>query len=509
MYSRCKQFILALSFVSLLLVAPLSTLAEAADIFADVKGQMREEIIEAYELNLVNGFPDGTYRPTDQVTTNQFSLILSRTFAEHGIQVELESGDSTPMTREEAAHYMNVGLQLDSVNAEFDDVPDNSSYTGDIGAIAGAGIITGYSAEEFGYGDTLTRGQAAALAVRLYHYLGASAEPVTEVEEDNNELPNVAILATGGTIAGAAASNTDTTGYSSGSIGVDTLIEAVPEMKEIANISGEQIANVGSTNVTNETLLTLGKRINELLATDDVDGIVVTHGTDTLEETAYFLNLVVKSEKPVVMVGAMRPATAISADGPMNLYNAVLLAGHEDSKGRGVLVSFNDRIGAAREVTKTNTTVPDTFKSTEQGYLGVIVGGKPHFYNRTTRKHTTETVFDISGIETLPKVDIIYGYQSDNRYLYESAVANGAKGIVVAAAGNGSMSSVAAEAAKAATEQGVHIVRSSRVGNGLVSQRDGSLTADTLNPQKARILLMLALTETNDAEEIQRFFDEY
>ena len=455
MKSRLKQLIMVLSFVSLLLVGPVATMANTSGVFADVDGQMRAGVIEAYELSLVEGFPDGTYRPNEQVTSNQFSIILSRVFAEHGKEIVIYEGDSTPITREEAAHYMNQGLKLDGKQATFTDVPGTSKYSSDIGAIAATGIITGYSKEIFGYGDTLTRAQAAVLAVRLYHFVA------TVVSKEDNGLPNVAILATGGTIAGSAPSNTATTGYTAGSIAIDTLIEAVPEMKNIANISGEQIVSVGSPNITNETLLTLGKRINELLAKDEIDGIVVTHGTDTLEETAYFLNLVVKSDKPVVMVGAMRPATAISADGPMNLYNAVLLAGHPEAKGRGVLVSFNDRIGAARYITKSNTTVPDTFKSVEQGYLGVIVGGKPYFYNKVTRKHTTETVFDISGVTSFRQVDIIYGHQNDGRHLYDAAVANGTKGIVVAGSGNGSMSSTSAAGARDAMEAGVHVVRSS------------------------------------------------
>ncbi|MFC4402194.1 type II asparaginase [Gracilibacillus xinjiangensis] len=325
----------------------------------------------------------------------------------------------------------------------------------------------------------------------------------------NEDLPNVAILATGGTIAGSGKSGTDTTDYKAGELSVEALIEAVPEMADIANISGEQIANVGSPQITNEILLELGNRINELLATDDVDGVVVTHGTDTLEETAYFLNLVVKSDKPVVVVGSMRPATAVSADGPLNLYNAVLLASSEKSKGKGVLIALNDRIGAARYITKTNTTVVDTFSATEEGYLGRIVGGVPYYYNESAKKHTAETVFDISDIKELPQVDIIYSYQNNPRYMIDAAVENGADGIVLAGSGNGSLSSAYVEGARDAIESGSEIVVSSRVGGGTVSPRDSFMTSDSLNPQKARILLMLALTVTDDDEEIQTFYNEY
>lgn len=328
-------------------------------------------------------------------------------------------------------------------------------------------------------------------------------------EKPNESLPNIAILATGGTIAGTGSSATETTGYKSGELAIETLIDAVPEMKEIANISGEQIVNVDSTDITNEVLIKLGKRINELLSSDDIDGIVVTHGTDTMEETAYFLNLVVKSDKPVVLTGSMRPATAMSADGPFNLYNAVLLASDKSSKGKGVLVAMNDRIASARNVTKTNTTTTDTFKSPENGDLGAIVGGKPYYYNEPARLHTTKTVFDISKIDALPKVDIIYGYQNNPTYMYDAAVKNGAEGIVVAAPGDGTLSGKAMEGVQDAMKNGVVVVRSSRTGSGTVSPKEGFITSDSLNPQKARILLMLALTETKDPAKIQEFFNLY
>jgi L-asparaginase len=323
------------------------------------------------------------------------------------------------------------------------------------------------------------------------------------------DLPNVVILATGGTIAGSATSNTSTTGYEAGAIGVETLIAAVPEMIKIANVSGEQVCNTGSSNINNEILLKLSKRINVLLNSDKVDGIVVTHGTDTLEETAYFLNLTVKSDKPVVVVGAMRPATAISADGPFNLYNAVLVAADPQSKGRGVFILLNDRIGSARYITKTNTTMLDTFKSVEQGYLGAIAGGKLYFWNEITKKHTFKTEFEIAGVDKLPRVDIIYGYQNDDQTFYDAAVKAGAAGIVIAGSGNGSLSAVSKAGAKKAIDQGVVIVRSTRVGNGITSPSKFGLNSNSLNPQKSRILLMLALTQTKNPQKIQQYFDEY
>src|SRR5205823_1660204 len=184
---------------------------------------------------------------------------------------------------------------------------------------------------------------------------------------------------------------------------------------KVANVTGEQLFQIASGNITNDHWLKLAKRVNEVLAKDDVDGVVITHGTDTIEETAYFLNLVVKSRKPVVLVGAMRPSTAMSADGPFNIYNGVALAASKDAAGKGVLISLNDQISSARDVTKTNTTTLDTFRAPDLGFLGYIVGGQPYFYRLTARKHTADTEFDISNLETLPPVDIIYGYATLNR----------------------------------------------------------------------------------------------
>ena len=327
-------------------------------------------------------------------------------------------------------------------------------------------------------------------------------------------LPNVVILATGGTIAGRGGSATQMTGYNPGEIGVQILIDAVPEIKQYANVSGEQVANIGSFAMTNEVWLKLANRVNELLASSMVDGIVITHGTDTLEETAYFLNLVVKSDKPVVLVGSMRPATAISADGPVNLLNAVRLAGSPKARGKGVLVGMNDQINGARDVTKTNTTHVETFKSWELGYLGYIQNGEPYFYRESTRKHTYMTEFDISGLKELPFVDIIYNHVNGDKVLVNALVAADVKGIVSAGMGHGSIFPATRDALAEAVKKGIPVVKSSRVGNGIVTRvsdddKYGFIAGDTLNPQKARILLMLALTKTNDAAAIQRMFDEY
>ncbi|MER3115377.1 type II asparaginase [Bacillus altitudinis] len=339
-------------------------------------------------------------------------------------------------------------------------------------------------------------------------------EKNTAVETGNKSLSNIKVLATGGTIAGSSDSNTDTTGYKSGALGIDKVIASVPQLKDIANVTGEQVANVGSENVDNALLLKLAKRVNQLLNDDQVGGIVVTHGTDTLEETAYFLHLVVKSDKPVVVVGSMRPASAISADGPLNLYHAVKIASTKEAKGKGVMVTLNDRIASARFITKTNTTTTDSFKSLEQGYIGEVAGEVVSFYNEPTRKHTADSEFDISKLKELPQVDILYGYQNDQKYVYDAAVKAGAKGIVVAAAGNGTMSTEAINGATDAVKKDVVIVRSSRAGNGIVTHEKMDdehhfVSSDSLNPQKARILLMLALTKTKDPEKIQSYYEQY
>ncbi|MFJ5671302.1 type II asparaginase [Bacillus safensis] len=334
------------------------------------------------------------------------------------------------------------------------------------------------------------------------------------VETGNKSLSNIKVLATGGTIAGSSDSDTDTTGYKSGSLGIDKVIASVPQLKDIANVTGEQVANVGSENVNNALLLKLAKRVNELLKDDQVDGIVITHGTDTLEETAYFLHLVVKSDKPVVVVGSMRPASAISADGPLNLYHAVKIASTKEAKGKGVMVTLNDRIASARFVSKTNTTTTDAFKSLEQGYIGEVAGEVVSFYNEPTRKHTTKSEFDVSKIKELPQVDILYGYQNDQKYMYDAAVQAGAKGIVVAAAGNGTMSTEAIKGATDAVKKDVVLVRSSRTGNGIVTHEKTDdehhfVSSDSLNPQKARILLMLALSKTKDPVKVQSYYEQY
>jgi L-asparaginase len=265
-----------------------------------------------------------------------------------------------------------------------------------------------------------------------------------------------------------------------------------------------------------DIMLKLAKRINELLPTSDVDGIVITHGTDTMEETAYFLNLTVKSDKPVVMVGSMRPSTAVSADGPLNLYNAVAVAADPNSKGRGVLVVMNDTIHGAHSLTKTSTTAVQTFLSPIRGVVGITAYGKDDFYNNPPWKHTTSSEFDISNVAKLPRVDIIYADVDMPPDLIDASVNNGAKGIVIAGVGNGNMNKASLDEAAKAAKKGVMVVRSSRVPTGTVGRnvevKDddlGFVASDELNPQKARILLSLALLHPRTPEEIQQLFATY
>ena len=324
--------------------------------------------------------------------------------------------------------------------------------------------------------------------------------------------PKVAILATGGTIAGSIDSAVATTGYTAGVVGVDVLIKAVPEIQNLAKIEGQQIANIDSSNMRDEIWLKLAQEINKLFASG-VDGVVITHGTDTMEETAYFLNLTIKSDKPVVLVGAMRPSTAISADGPKNLYNAVALAA--DKNAKGVIVAMNDKIQSARAVVKTHTLNVDAFSSPDFGDMGYIVDGKVYFYNNVAKAHTKKTPFDVKNLKELPKVDILYSYSNDGSGVAAKALfENGTKGIVVAGSGAGSIHEAQKEVLKELLTKGLKVAVSSRVvaGRVAVSEADkklGFISAEDLNPQKARVLLMLALTKTNDPKKIQEYFLKY
>jgi L-asparaginase len=328
-------------------------------------------------------------------------------------------------------------------------------------------------------------------------------------------LPRIRVLATGGTIAGAQASATDY-GYKSGAYDVNSLINAVPNLGKLAVITGEQVANIGSQDMNDQLWLKLAKRTNEVLASPDVDGVLITHGTDTLEETSYFLTLVVKSDKPVVMVGSMRPATAISADGPGNIYNGVAVAADPRAKGKGTLVLLNDEFHYARNVVKTDTTSVQTFHSLNRGPGGLVHTGTVEWFEPMNKKVGFATEFSVDGLDRLPRVDIIYAHANMSPDLIEAAVKNGAKGIVVAGVGDGNMTSQALEVLKNVRKQGVVVVRSTRLPMGLTLRNNeinddemGFVASGELNPPKSRVLLQLALTKTNDPKRIQEMFYEY
>jgi L-asparaginase len=334
--------------------------------------------------------------------------------------------------------------------------------------------------------------------------------------QDKN-LPNVIILATGGTIAGAGTSATGSA-YTSGQVKIEAMIDAVPNIRSLANLSGEQLANVGSQDMSVEVWLKLANRINELLAKDDVDGIVITHGTDTQEETAYFLNLVVKSDKPVVLTGSMRPSTALSADGPLNMFNAVAVAADPAAKGYGVMVVMNDEIHAAHDVKKMISTPVQTFESPQEGMIGTVIFGEIIWFHKPHGRHTTNSEFSVDGLKSLPRVDIVYMCADASPDLIDLMVKAGAKGIVIAGVGDGNMNAGTLEAAKRATAKGIPVVRATRVPigavliNGEVVDPDyGTVSSDELNPQKARILLMLALSDNKkrSREELQELFINY
>lgn len=324
----------------------------------------------------------------------------------------------------------------------------------------------------------------------------------------------IAILGTGGTIAGFIDSTIATTGYTAGAIDIDVLIKAVPRIRDLADISWEQIANIDSSNMCDEIWLRLAKKIAKLFA-EGIDGVVITHGTDTMEETAYFLNLTIKSDKPVVLVGAMRPSTAISADGPKNLYNAVALVANKEAKNKGVMVAINDKILSARGVVKTHSLNVDAFSSPDFGDLGYIVDGKVFFYNNVTKAHTKNAPFDVSKLTSLPKVDILYSYSNDGSGVAAKALfEHGTKGIVVAGSGAGSIHKNQKDVLKELLKKGLKVVVSSRVVAGCVAVSDsdeklGFISAEDLNPQKARVLLILALTKTSDPKKIQEYFLKY
>ncbi|WP_295850425.1 asparaginase [uncultured Xylophilus sp.] len=330
-----------------------------------------------------------------------------------------------------------------------------------------------------------------------------------------HSLPRIALLATGGTIAGAGATAADTGRYTSAVTGVDALLAAVPQIAEVAAVQGEQVLQIGSESFHNERLLLLARRVAALAASDEVDGIVVTHGTDTLEETAYFLHLTIPSAKPIVLTGAMRPATALSADGPLNLLDAVVVAGSPEAAGKGVLVVMDQQVHSARDVAKTHASRTDAFRS-EYGPLGTVADGRVRFYRLPARPHTTASLFDIGRIAALPEVGVVYAHGHTIPAPYEALAAAGARAIVHLGFGGGTVPDYLEATLHGLRARGVLLVRASRTGGGAVVRNGavdddglGWVAADDQNGAKARLLAALALAEGLDAAGMQQVFSTY
>ena len=317
-----------------------------------------------------------------------------------------------------------------------------------------------------------------------------------------DKLPLVKVVATGGTIA-----NTP-----SGRLHAGEVADAIPALKKVARLEVEEVIRVGSSSITVENWLTLARRINEILAKEpEVKGVVVTHGSNTVEETGYFLSLTVRSEKPVVLTAAQRQFTTLSSDSPKNFLQAVRVAVSDDAKGKGALVVANDLINAARDVTKNISYRVETYNSRDLGALGFVDEDRVTFYRSPSRKVAG---FDVSRLEKLPRVDIVYTYAGADGALIEAAVNQKAEGIVIAGFPTGSGTPVMDEAVKRIAAKGIPVVMTNRGGMGRVTDTRAAearplIWGDNLTPQKARILLMLALTATKDRAELQRIFQTY
>ncbi len=329
--------------------------------------------------------------------------------------------------------------------------------------------------------------------------------------------PRIALVGTGGTIAGAAPAQAGDTSaaYQSAVVTAADLIERVPPLARVAELQAEQLLQIDSADFTDDLLLALARRVAALCVRDDVDGVVVTHGTDTMEESAYFLHLTVKSAKPIVLTGAMRPGTALAADGPVNLLHAVAVAAHASSAGRGVLVVMNEEVHSARDVAKVNAMRLDAFAS-PHGPLGAVVEGAPRWYRAVARPHTTSSEFDISAIDTLPLVGVVTSHGQMRRDIYDAWVAAGARAIVHAGFGGGTVPAYLKPVLVELCAQGALVVRASRVGAGPVIRNAnfdddacGSVVTDDQNPPRARLLAALALTRTSAPSGVQAIFDRY
>ena len=342
-----------------------------------------------------------------------------------------------------------------------------------------------------------------------------SALPSTHVLQGSQAeaKPRITILATGGTIAGSAESSTQAS-YQPGVLSIEQILASVPGIENIAELKGIQICNISSQNMEQSVWLKLHRAIDSLFKNDLCDGVVVTHGTDTMEETAYFLHLTVRHPQPVVLVGSMRPATSLSADGPFNLYNAVSLAATQNSQNRGVMIMMNDYILSADDAIKEHTVNTNAFASPNYGHLGYMRDGEPVFYRASVGSHTAKSEFNISGHKELPQVEIVMSYAFASSIAIDAFINSNVDGIVISGVGHGNYNRPIAEAIDKACSKGIAVVRSSRIIKGGVDtaaeEYDSKVPVSFYkSPQKARILLMLALTKTKDLRDIQRIMMEY
>ena len=329
----------------------------------------------------------------------------------------------------------------------------------------------------------------------------------------------IILMSTGGTIVSSGESATQTTGYRLGNLSISALLDQLADLKDKVELEQEAVSHVDSSSMTSGIWLKLARRVQAAVDRSDVDGVVITHGTDTMEETAYFLHLILKTEKPVVITGAMRPATALSADGTLNLYNAFQVALDDKSQGMGVLMVLNNTIGSARFSTKTNTTNVATFSGLNTGELGAVIDNAVMYYNRTTRPHTMATPFSIHDFEedeSFPRVDILISHADDDDKLVDASVAIGAKGIVFAGLGNGCIPDKVLPGLVRASKAGVRLIRSSRVFSGPVFngltewEEAGLISAWNLSAIKSRILLQLALKKgITDIDALRETFERY
>jgi glutamin-(asparagin-)ase len=354
-----------------------------------------------------------------------------------------------------------------------------------------------------------------APSFRLIRSLAALALSAAALGALAQTKANIVVLATGGTIAGAGASAANSATYQAAKVPVDKLIAGVPELADLANVRGEQVFQIASESFTNDKLIVLAKRVSALAKEPGVDGIVITHGTDTLEETSFFLTLTVHTDKPIVVVGSMRPGTAMSADGTLNLYDAVAVAADKSSRGQGVLVVMNDDILSGRDASKRINIKTNAFGS-QWGALGSVVEGKTYWFRAPVKRHTANSEFNIDSISSLPTVMIVYGSGEMGTAMVEAAAKAGAKAVIHAGTGNGSVPDYGVAGLRRLREGGAIVIRSARVPDGFVlrnsEQPDDKydwVVAHDLNPQKAKILAAVALTKTTDTKELQRIFWQY